>query len=71
MEELNVYSCLTTTPNDVVRPVHPNRMPVMLSGEEDFRTWLEGSPDEAYALARPFPSDRMHVVHTGDTKDAG
>ena len=70
VEELSVYSFLTTTPNDVVRPVHPNRMPVMLSGEEDFRTWLEGSPEEAFALARPFPSDKMHVVHTGETKDA-
>ena len=71
VEELNVYAFLTTTPNDVVRPVHPSRMPVMLSGKDQFRTWLEGPPDEAYALARPFRSDLMHVVHTGGTEDEG
>ncbi|MDA7949595.1 MAG: SOS response-associated peptidase [Hyphomicrobiaceae bacterium] len=71
VEELNVYAVLTTTPNDVVRPVHPSRMPVMLSGEDQFDTWVDGSADEAFSLAKPFPAEQMHVVYTGETKDVG
>lgn len=69
--EMDVYSFLTTTPNDVVKSIHPTRMPVMLSGEEEFDTWLEGTLDEAYQLARPFPADAMLIVHKGEKKDAG
>jgi len=67
--ELDVYAFLTTTPNEVVRPIHPNRMPVLLSGEEQFDAWLEGSADDAWQLARPFPGSQMHVVHKGEKKD--
>jgi len=67
---LEVYSFLTTTPNDVVRPIHPNRMPVMLRGKDQFDTWLHGSGDEAFKLARPFPSSEMHIVAQGEKKDA-
>jgi len=66
---LETFSFLTTTPNEVVKPIHPNRMPVMLCGQEQFDTWLHGSPDEAFALAKPFPADQMHIVHRGDKKD--
>lgn len=68
--EMDVYSFLTTTPNDVVKPIHPNRMPVLLSGQEQFDTWLDGSPEEAYQLARPFPANEMQIVHKGEKKDA-
>lgn len=67
---LDVFAFLTTTPNSVVKPIHPNRMPVMLAGEEAFSTWLEGSPQEAFGLARPFPAEAMHIVHSGEKKDA-
>ena len=68
--ELETYSFLTTTPNDVVKPIHPNRMPVMLSGEDQFNTWLQGTGDEAHQLARPFSNSAMHTVNKGDKKDA-
>jgi len=67
--EMNVYSILTTIPNDVVKPVYPSRMPVMLSGAEEFETWLEGRADEAFQLARPFPDEKMHIVLTGEKMD--
>jgi len=66
---MDVYAILTTTPNDTVKPIHPARMPVMLSGEGEFDTWLSGAPEEAYALARPFPAAAMHIVHKGENKD--
>lgn len=68
---LDTYAFLTTTPNEVVAPIHPNRMPVLLSGDEAFDTWLEGTPDEAFALAKPYPAEEMHIVHTGEKRDVG
>jgi len=67
--ELQTYAFLTTTPNAVVKPVHPSRMPVMLSSEDEMDVWLEGSPEEAFALARPFADDGMAVVQAGSSKE--
>lgn len=38
---------------------------VLLSTEEQFETWLKGSPKEAFALARQFPPDAMRLVQFG------
>lgn len=69
--KMDVYAILTTTPNATVRPIHPARMPVMLSGEDQFDAWLNGAPEEAYALARPFPANAMHIVRKGENRDTG
>ena len=39
-------------------------MPVILD-PADYDAWLNGSEDEAQALIRPFPAERMHVVREG------
>ena len=44
-------------------------MPVLLSTEELFDTWLNGSTKEALALARPFPADKMPVQVGSERKD--
>lgn len=67
---LEVFAILTTTPNDIVRPIHPNRMPVILA-ETQYDTWLQASPEDAIELAKPFPAANMHIVHKGETKDPG
>jgi putative SOS response-associated peptidase YedK len=67
---MDVYAFLTTRPNDVVKPIHPARMPVLLSGQDQFDSWLEGTADEAHRLARPFPASAMDIVHTGEKQDA-
>ena len=67
--ELQTYAFLTTTPNAVVRPVHPSRMPVMLSNEDDMQRWLEGSPEHAFGLARPYADDGMSVLQAGAMKE--
>ena len=67
--ELQTYAFLTTTPNAVVRPVHPSRMPVMLSNEDDMQMWLEGSPEHAFGLARPYADDGMSVLQAGAMKE--
>ena len=51
---------LTTTPNDVVRPLH-DRVPVILA-PEDHALWLDPTVDEPallQPLLRPFPPDGM------------
>lgn len=61
------YTMVTTTPNDVVQPIHPTRMPVMLFAD-DHEQWLKGTPEEAAALIRPFPADQMMVVKFGEAE---
>jgi len=65
---LDVMAIVTTTPNDVVKPIHPTRMPVILEAA-DHEAWLTGGPDAALALARPYPAEKMRIVFKGDTKD--
>ena len=45
------------------------RMPVLLTRAEEFETWLRGSADEAFALAREYPADRMRIVQEGLDKE--
>lgn len=63
---------VTTTPNDLVRPVHTERMPVLLSPEE-YDRWLTGAPEHAVELLQPFPAEGMRIVHAaeGATADEG
>lgn len=68
--ELDIYAFLTTTPNEVVKPIHPNRMPVLLGDDDAFETWLNGTPKEAFRLARPYPAEAMQIVHQGEKQDA-
>jgi putative SOS response-associated peptidase YedK len=57
------YAFLTTTPNPLVATIKHERMPVLLAREEEFDTWLRGSPDEAFALAREYPAQSPAVSH--------
>lgn len=42
--------------------------PVLLSEEAEFETWLSGSPDEAFALAKSFDPAAMRIVQSGFEK---
>ena len=66
--EMTVYSMLTTKPNDVVKPIHPSRMPVILD-DADHEQWLHGTADEAAGLLRPFSAERMHIAVEGGKSD--
>ena len=52
-------------PNRLTVDINHERMPVLLSDNEQFETWLSGSPDDAFALARPFPAEHMRIVQSG------
>jgi putative SOS response-associated peptidase YedK len=57
-----LYSCtiVTTTPNEVVAPVH-DRMPAILPGPEAEAAWLRPdlSLEDAIAMCAPLPANRM------------
>ena len=60
--EQDVFSFMTTTPNDLVAMVNHERMSVQLITEVDQDRWMAGTPDEAFGLARPYASDAMQIV---------
>ena len=67
--EIDVYSLMTTEPNELTRSINHERMPVLLSNEDHFETWLSGSPAEAFALAKSFDPALMRIVQSGKTKE--
>ena len=38
----------------------------MLATDDEFDQWIDGSADEVYALARPYPAEVMHIVCKGE-----
>ena len=55
-------SIVTTTANDFIRPIHPNRMPVLLApGQWD--SWLDpkASPADLQGMLRPAPEDALRA----------
>jgi putative SOS response-associated peptidase YedK len=67
--DTETYAFLTTTTNKLVGTINHERIPVLLRREEEFDTWIRGSPDEAFALAREYPAERMHIVQEGLDKE--
>jgi len=62
-EPLLTFTLLTTTPNDLMRPLH-DRMPVLLA-REDFDLWLDPKvedPARLEALLVPAPSEGWEAV---------
>ncbi|MCA3645986.1 MAG: SOS response-associated peptidase family protein [Methylobacterium sp.] len=53
-----LFSFLTSEPNDVVRPIHPKAMPVVLTTPGEWETWLHAPVEIALELQRPLPEDR-------------
>lgn len=63
--ELNTMAFLTCPANDVVAPVHAKAMPVLIA-PDDFDTWIDGSPADALALARPYPAEKTIIFEDTD-----
>jgi putative SOS response-associated peptidase YedK len=51
------------------RSIHAKAMPVLLTHSVECDTWLEGSIDEAVALQKPLPNEKLHIVATGEKND--
>ena len=63
--DIETYAFLTTTPNSLVATINHERMPVLLTREEEFETWLRAPAEEALALAREYPPEQMRIVQEG------
>ena len=65
----DLFGFLTTEPNDVVGPVHPKAMPVILTTPEEIEAWMTAPAEEALKLQRPLPDGTLRIVATGTKKD--
>lgn len=63
-----LYSILTTQSNDLVRPIHAQAMPVILTTPDECEAWMKAPVDEAPTLQRPLPNDALKIVASGRRK---
>ena len=69
-QPVDAFAFLTCEPNDIVRPIHPKAMPVILR-PEDFEQWLHGDAKDAAALQSPLSSDLLEIAFVGGKTDDG
>lgn len=43
-------------------------MPIILTEEGQFETWLKGKPQEAYHFLKQYPADAMRIIQQGAEK---
>jgi putative SOS response-associated peptidase YedK len=44
-------------------------MPVLLTTEQEFDSWLQAPVNDAIALQRPLPNDLLRIAATGEKSD--
>jgi putative SOS response-associated peptidase YedK len=62
-EEVETYTVITTTANELVKPILPQRMPVILQ-PEDNEQWMDGNADDAFEPLEPLNSNEMQIVRS-------
>ena len=60
--EFELYGFLTTTPNEIVAPIHQKAMPAILTTPEEVDLWLTGEWDQVKHLQRPLPASMLILV---------
>ena len=66
--DIEVFAFMTTAPNELVATISHDRMPVILTEEEEFETWLKGKPEAAHSLVSQYPAEKMRIVQRGTDK---
>ena len=57
---LQTVALITTSPNELMRPIH-DRMPVIIE-PGDYAAWLDVKNERPGALLRPYPESRMEAI---------
>ena len=58
----DLYAFLTTDANGVVGPIDDKAMPVILTTQAEVETWLIAPWEQARALQRPLPDDKLRII---------
>jgi putative SOS response-associated peptidase YedK len=66
--DIEVFSFVTTLPNRLTETINHERSPVLLTEEEQYQTWLAGTPEEAFGLIKISDPDKMEIVQSGFEK---
>jgi putative SOS response-associated peptidase YedK len=64
-----VFAFMTTEPNELTASINHERMPVLISDPADFETWLSGSTEDAFRLARSYAAEQMRIVRSGGDRE--
>ena len=64
-----VFAFMTTEPNALTASINHERMPVLISDPADFETWLSGSTEAAFKLARSYAAEQMRIVQFGAERE--
>ena len=64
-----VFAFMTTEPNALTQSINHERMPVLMSESADFETWLSGSTEDAFKLARSYAAEQMRIVRSGSERE--
>ena len=67
--DIEVFSFVTSLPNDLTRSINPERSPALLLNEEAAQTWLTGTPSQAFATIKTTDPDRLTIVQAGFDKE--
>jgi putative SOS response-associated peptidase YedK len=60
---------LLLTEVDEEPAIHAKAMPVLLTTEHEFDTWLNGPVTDAIASQRPLPNELLRFVAKGEKSD--
>lgn len=66
--EIDVYSFMTTLPNELTSSINHERSPVLLTTDDERDIWLTGSTKEALSVIHPIAADKLQIVQSGFEK---